>query len=89
MLAVKACRVTWCGHQLWWPRADPQSVHQQHHCVSKRCGQPHLTPDPGPSSGSASPQPMDCDDNHPGPDDAPGLHSTPCSGTRGVAELCA
>jgi hypothetical protein len=19
MLAVEACRVTWCGHQLWWP----------------------------------------------------------------------
>jgi hypothetical protein len=32
---------------------------------------------------------MDCDDNHTGPDDALGLHSTPCFGTHGVAELCA
>ena len=49
------------------------------------------TPAPAQSPGSVSPQSMmDCDDNHPGPDDnAPGLHSTPCSGTRGVAELCA
>jgi hypothetical protein len=48
-----------------------------------------LTPDPAPSPGSASPQPMDCDDNHTGPDCVPGLHSTPCFGTRGVVELCA
>jgi len=29
-----------------------------------------LTPDPAPSPGSASQQPMDCDDNHPSTDDA-------------------
>ena len=29
MLAVETCRVTWCGHQFWWPRAEPQSVQQQ------------------------------------------------------------
>jgi hypothetical protein len=46
-----------------------------------------LSPDPAQSPGSAWPQPMDCNNNHPGPDDTPGLHSTPCSGTRGVAEL--
>ena len=40
------------------------------------------TPAPAQSPGSASPQPMDCDDNHPGPDDdAPGLHSTPVTKT--------
>jgi hypothetical protein len=48
-----------------------------------------LSPDQAQSPGSASPQPMDCDDNHPGPDNDPGLHSTPCSGTRGVSELFA
>jgi hypothetical protein len=58
-------------------------------CPNTVASTPHLTPDPGPSPGSASPQPMDCDDNHPGPDEAPGLHSTPCSGTLWVEELCA
>jgi hypothetical protein len=47
-----------------------------------------LTADPAPS-GSASQQPIDSDDNNPGPGDAPWLQSTPCSGTRGVEELCA
>ncbi len=30
MLAVEACRVTWRWHQLWWPRAETQSVQRQH-----------------------------------------------------------
>ena len=30
MLAVEACRVTWRRHQLWWPRAETQSVQRQH-----------------------------------------------------------
>jgi hypothetical protein len=49
---------------------------------------PQGTPDMALTPVSAS-QPMDCDDNHAGPDDGPGLHSTPCPGTRRVAELCA
>ena len=92
MLAVEACRVTWRGHQLWWPREETQSVQRQHPPrVWTLWPARHRTPAPAQSPGSVSPQSMmDCDDNHPGPDDnVPGLHSTPCSGTRGVAELCA
>ena len=50
---------------------------------------PQGTPDMAMSPGSASPQPMDCDDNHAGPDDALGLHSTQFPGIQRVAEKCA
>jgi hypothetical protein len=30
ILAVETCRVAWCAHQLWLPRADPLSVQLQH-----------------------------------------------------------
>ena len=84
MLAVEACRVTWRGHQLWWPREETQSVQRQHPPrVWTLWPARHRTPAPAQSPGSVSPQSMmDCDDNHPGPDDdAPGLHSTPVTKT--------